>query len=209
MESRSLLLIPLSSLWPVPYLLNCISVFYPIFSLFIAFFSKKASSFLKKTLFIFFQREEGREKERERNINVCLPLMRPLLGNWPTTQSCALTGNPINNPLVHRLVLSLLSHTSQGKGFLFIIVCLFISFSNFLLLLLFLCFKGESSLRQAFITLLYFIFNFISINSCKSRSLALDCAFWPKIYLHLFQHFNIFCIVTYILSSCHSQSSYN
>ena len=48
--------------------------------------------FLRFYLFIFLERE-GREKERERNINVWLPLMCPLLGTWPTTQACALTGN--------------------------------------------------------------------------------------------------------------------
>ena len=37
-------------------------------------------SFFKKILFIF--RERGREGERERNINVWLPLMHPLLGTW-------------------------------------------------------------------------------------------------------------------------------
>ena len=42
--------------------------------------------FLRFHLFIFRQRE----KERERNINVWLPLVRPLLGTWPTTQACAL-----------------------------------------------------------------------------------------------------------------------
>ena len=37
--------------------------------------------FLKKILFILFlERGEGKEKERERNINVWLPLMRPVLG---------------------------------------------------------------------------------------------------------------------------------
>ena len=51
---------------------------------------------------------------RERNISVWLPLTRPLLGTWFTTQACALTGNPAANPLVLRLALSLLSYTSQG-----------------------------------------------------------------------------------------------
>ena len=44
-----------------------------------------------KIVFIYFWRGEGREKERERN--VWLPLERPLLGTWPATQACALTGN--------------------------------------------------------------------------------------------------------------------
>ena len=32
----------------------------------------------------------GGEEERERNISVWLPLVRPLLGAWPATQACAL-----------------------------------------------------------------------------------------------------------------------
>ena len=64
--------------------------------------------------FIYFYRGEGKEKERERNINVWLPLARPLLGTWPAFQACALTGNPISNPLVHRPRLNPLSHKSQG-----------------------------------------------------------------------------------------------
>ena len=47
--------------------------------------------FFFKILFIF--RERGREGERERNINVWLPLECPLLSTWPATQACALTGN--------------------------------------------------------------------------------------------------------------------
>ena len=43
-----------------------------------------------------------------------LPLVRPLLGTWPATQACALTGNQTGNSLVLRLVLNLLSYTSQG-----------------------------------------------------------------------------------------------
>ena len=42
--------------------------------------------FLRFYLFIFRQRG-GREKEKERNINVWLPLTRPLLGTWSTTQA--------------------------------------------------------------------------------------------------------------------------
>ena len=43
--------------------------------------------------FYLFLEGEGREKQRERNINVWLPLERPLLGTWPATQACAQTGN--------------------------------------------------------------------------------------------------------------------
>ena len=48
-------------------------------------------------LFVFRQRE-GKKKERERNINVWLPLQCPLLETCPTTQECALTGNRTNDP---------------------------------------------------------------------------------------------------------------
>ena len=47
--------------------------------------------FFKGFIYLFLERGEGWEKERERNINVWLPLARPLLGTWPTTQACALT----------------------------------------------------------------------------------------------------------------------
>ena len=43
-----------------------------------------------------------------------LPLMCPLLGTWPATQACALTGHQTGDPLVCRLVPDPLSHTSQG-----------------------------------------------------------------------------------------------
>ena len=47
--------------------------------------------FLKKYFtYLFLERGEGREKERERNINVWLPLTYPPLGTWPATQACAL-----------------------------------------------------------------------------------------------------------------------
>ena len=47
----------------------------------------------KDFMYLFLDRGEAKEKERETNINVWLPLMRPLLGTWPATQVCALTGN--------------------------------------------------------------------------------------------------------------------
>ena len=46
--------------------------------------------FLLKDYFILFFTERRREGERQRNINVWLPLMCPLLGTWPATQSCSL-----------------------------------------------------------------------------------------------------------------------
>ena len=57
--------------------------------------------FFKDFIYPFLQRGEGKEKERERNINVWLPLMCPLLGTWPTTQACGPTGNQTGNPLIH------------------------------------------------------------------------------------------------------------
>ena len=57
--------------------------------------------FLKDFIYLFLEREEGREKERERNVNVWLPLTWPPLGTWPATQECALTGNQTGDPLVH------------------------------------------------------------------------------------------------------------
>ena len=65
-------------------------------------------------MYLVLETGEEREKERERNINVWLPLRCPLLGTWPATQVCALTVYPIRDPLVCRLALNPLSHTSQG-----------------------------------------------------------------------------------------------
>ena len=74
------------------------------------------SLFFKDFIYVFLDRGEEWEKERERNITVWLPLMCPLPRTWPATQACALTRNPTNNSLVHRPVLNPLSHTSQGRN---------------------------------------------------------------------------------------------
>ena len=68
----------------------------------------------KDYIYLFLDRGEGREKERERHVIVWLPLMCSLLGIWSTIQACALTGNWTSVPLVCRLALNLLNHTSQG-----------------------------------------------------------------------------------------------
>ena len=73
----------------------------------------------KDFVYLFLERGEGREKERERNISRLLTLVRPLLGTWPATQACALTGNQTSYPLIRRPVLSPLSHTSQGRNYNF------------------------------------------------------------------------------------------
>ena len=111
------------SLFPVGmiYPLLKVGYWYPLLLNFCLFFPSELLifAFLKKILFfkdficLFLEREE--RKEKERNINVWLPLMHPLLGTWPTTQACALTGNQTSNPLARRPALNLLSHTSQGN----------------------------------------------------------------------------------------------
>ena len=73
--------------------------------------------FIYLFIYLFLERGEGREKERKRSINVSLPLVHPLLGTWPATQACALTGNQTGDPLVCKPVLNPLSHTTQGKNF--------------------------------------------------------------------------------------------
>ena len=74
---------------------------------------------LEDFTYLFLESREEREKERERNINVWLPLTRPLLGTWLATQACALTGNQTGDPLVHRPALNPLSHTGQGSSVVF------------------------------------------------------------------------------------------
>ena len=69
----------------------------------------------KKFIYLFLERGKVKEKERERNITVLLPLMCSLLGTWPATQAWAPTGNRTSDPLVRRPVVNLLSHTSQGQ----------------------------------------------------------------------------------------------
>ena len=51
------------------------------------------SFFKKYFIYLFLEREEGKEKERKRNINVGLPLAHPPMGTSPAMQPCALTGN--------------------------------------------------------------------------------------------------------------------
>ena len=84
------------------------------------FLSEFAKTFLNLFIFfkdfidLFLERGEGREIERERNINGWLPLVHPPLRTQPATQTCVLTGNRTGEPLVRRPALYPLSHTSQG-----------------------------------------------------------------------------------------------
>ena len=80
----------------------------PLFS-----FSFLKNIFKRFFIHLFLERGEGREK-KERNINVWLPLVPPILRTWPAIQARALTGKRTGDPLVRRLALDPLSHTSQG-----------------------------------------------------------------------------------------------
>ena len=86
-----------------------------------------------------------------------LPLAYPLLGTWPTTQACALTGNQTSDPLLHRPVLNPLSHTSQGHFVIFLILAIWLlKTSHFFLLFVYLIintfeylFRTSHSYRKA------------------------------------------------------------
>ena len=93
----------------IPYLFPCF-IFLCLKTLFYLF------TFLKDFIYLFLERGEWKESGRETSMcGVWLPLARPLLGTWHTTQACALTGNRTGDPLVCRPVLNPLSYTSQRK----------------------------------------------------------------------------------------------
>ena len=75
--------------------------------------------FLKDFVYLFLERGEGREKERERNISMWLPLTYFHPGTWPATQTCALAGNWTGDPVVHRSALNPVHHISQHGVFVF------------------------------------------------------------------------------------------
>ena len=72
--------------------------------------------YLFKDLFIYlFLDRVGRKGEKEGEKHQCVVASHaPLLGTWPETQACALTGNQTGDPLVYKPALNPLSHTSQG-----------------------------------------------------------------------------------------------
>ena len=88
------------------YLLLCNMLFLKI--------SFEFNFFKKYFIYLFLERWERREKERERNIDVWLPLSSLMSPTGDLAQVCALTGNQTGNPLVPRPALNLLSHTSQA-----------------------------------------------------------------------------------------------
>ena len=67
-------------------------------------------------IYLFLDRGREGEREGEKCQCVWLPLTCRLPGTWPAAQACALTGNGISNPLVHRPALNPLNHASQGPS---------------------------------------------------------------------------------------------
>ena len=64
-------------------------------------------------IYLFIYREREREGERDGYKHQCVvAFYMPQLGTWPTSQAFALTGNRTSDPLVRRLALNPLSHTS-------------------------------------------------------------------------------------------------
>ena len=73
--------------------------------------------FFSLRFYLFIFRERGREEEKHQ----CVVASHvPPTGDltWPATQACAMTENRTYDPLVCRLALKPLSHTSQGMLFL-------------------------------------------------------------------------------------------
>ena len=65
-------------------------------------------------IYLFIFRERGREGEREgEKPQGAVASHAPLLGTWPATQACALTGNQSSDPLVCRPKINPLRYTSQ------------------------------------------------------------------------------------------------
>ena len=78
---------------PVPRSVSFLTHLFILLSvLWCALYARMYGAFKKDFIYLFLERGEGKEKERERNTD-WLPLARPQLGTWPTTQACALTGN--------------------------------------------------------------------------------------------------------------------
>ena len=74
----------------------------------------------KKYFIYFIFREREREGEREGEKHQCAVASRtPPAGHLARNPACAMTGNQTGGPLVLRLALNPLSHTSQGKTIFF------------------------------------------------------------------------------------------
>ena len=70
-------------------------------------------------MYLFLERGEGREKERERNIDRP-PLACSQLGTWPATPACALSGNRTVTLQFSGQCSIHTGHTSQGSLLIFI-----------------------------------------------------------------------------------------
>ena len=70
--------------------------------------------FLKDFIYLFWEGKGGRKRGRETSMCGCL-LHTRYSAPGPATQACALTGNRTGDPLLHRLALDPLSHTSWGS----------------------------------------------------------------------------------------------
>lgn len=65
-------------------------------------------------MYLFLERGEEKKKERERNIKMWLPLTRPSTGDLARDPGLCPDWESTSYPLVRRLMLSPLSHTSPG-----------------------------------------------------------------------------------------------
>ena len=73
--------------------------------------------FFKDFICVFIERGKEERKRGKETLMCGFLSHTPALGTWPTTQACALTGNQTSDPLVSRLALNPLSHSSQGSTF--------------------------------------------------------------------------------------------
>ena len=83
----------------------------------------KLFNYFKDIIYLFLARGQGREKGRERNIDVrekhqLVASCMPPTGDLATTQACVLTGNQTGDFLVCRMMPIPVRHTSQGSDVL-------------------------------------------------------------------------------------------
>ena len=82
--------------------------------------------YFRKDFIYLFERGEGREKKRGRNIDR-LPLIHTPTRDEPKTQACVLTGNQTRELLLHRTMPNQLRHTCQGSFSFFTSRCVVFS----------------------------------------------------------------------------------
>ena len=124
-----------------------------------------------------------------------LPLTCPHMGTWPTTQACALTWNLIGDPLVFRLVLIALSHTSQGLRLYFILDIIKILRMNQMWIM-----KFDKSLLNNFHLTILFVSHSISLSFQIKENLRKSSGWLKKKWtLRKFLLFN-YCLYIWIHS---------